>query len=480
MPIASFWKISLFLFLFAFPLVGETEEAPSSVATITLKGTLLEMGTRNPLSGFNVYVFPSKLKGVTDEKGQFTIEGVPEGEFAWLVNAAGYYRLEKEDTQKVTEPNESRKLFLRKFSYDVYETTIFGKQDKRESRGRSLSPMDMLKAPGANEDPIKAVQNLPGVARPAPFTGLVAIEGSAPQDTAYLIDGHELPLIFHFGGLTSVVFPETLSRVDYLASGFGPEYGRALGGQIGAVTRPARTDRFHGLAFADLFHAGLLLETPIGKGGLYAGVRRSYIGDVLKLVAGSNPDFDLTVAPAYGDLLVVYDTPVGDASKFRLVGLGSQDALKFLFDTPVGRDSSGRGSFSTQTNFFRFIPQWESKVSPDLTTRISAAVGKDAFRVDILDNFFEVDSKSLTLRGEGEYRFSPLWTSALGTDNRFSWSTYSYRLPDSAFGEGIGTVNSPGQIQSEGTPQTSELAIPLRPKEHPGPFCREPAWLTTM
>ena len=59
--------------------------------------------------------------------------------------------------------------------------------------------------PGTRGDALKSLQSLPGVARP-PFTsGLLIIRGSAPDDTLTYIDGTDVPLIYHFGGLASVV-----------------------------------------------------------------------------------------------------------------------------------------------------------------------------------------------------------------------------------------------------------------------------------
>ncbi len=474
MRIGSYWRISLFCFA---GLAFAEEPTPSAVVvpgpTVELKGTLLEKGTRNPLAGVNVFILPHKLKATTDDKGEFTIKDVPAGAFQWVVNASNYDRFEKNDEQTAGSPAEPRVFYLKRASYEVYETTVYGQADKRELRKRTLSPREFTKAPGSFGDPLKAVQNLPGVARPSPLTARVSIEGSAPQDTKYLLDGHEIPLIFHFGGLTSVVFPETLERVDFLASGYGPENSRALGGIIGAGTRAGRTDKFHGLVFADLTQAGALFEVPIGRGSLSFGGRRSYVGDVLKLVAGSNSNFDLAVAPSYGDLIAVYDTPVGNSDKLRIVGIGSKDALKFLFDSPVGKDANGRGAFSNDTNFYRFIPQWTSKHSEDLTTRVSMGAGQDFIRLDVLDNFFELKQTSVSLRGEAEYKFSPWLTSILGTDNRFSSPSYSFRLPETGStgpGSGPGGGGSGGQgilgngtkVATVATADSTELGFFLR------------------
>jgi hypothetical protein len=95
------------------------------------------------------------------------------------------------------------------------------------------------------------VQNLPGVSR-APFgLGLLVVRGSAPQDTRFYVDGVEIPILFHFGGLTSVVASEALASLDFYPGDFGARFGRALGGTVEAHTKDARRE-WHGVAQLDV------------------------------------------------------------------------------------------------------------------------------------------------------------------------------------------------------------------------------------
>ena len=66
-----------------------------------------------------------------------------------------------------------------------------------------LTAEEIRTIPGAGNDILRAVQVLPGVARiPFAFGGLV-LRGTAPRDTAVYLDGIEVPIAFHFGGVTS-------------------------------------------------------------------------------------------------------------------------------------------------------------------------------------------------------------------------------------------------------------------------------------
>src|SRR5262249_48748966 len=65
-----------------------------------------------------------------------------------------------------------------------------------------LTTEDIRILPGSGNDMLRAAQALPGVARlPYSFGGLV-LRGSSPRDNAVYLDGIEVPIAFHFGGVT--------------------------------------------------------------------------------------------------------------------------------------------------------------------------------------------------------------------------------------------------------------------------------------
>jgi len=413
----------------------------------SLEGVLLERGTRRPIADAAVFVLPKKLKVTTDAQGHFKVDGLTAGEkFQWVVNLPGYLRLEQEDEARESGESE-RRLYVEKSDYAVYETTVFGKGEKRDDSQKSVSAAQILSLPGTGNDPIKAVQNLPGVNRSSSFSSQVIIQGSAPEDTRYQIDQHEVPLIFHFGGLTSVIPPEVLDRVDYLSAGYGPENGRALGGLVTTQTRSPKRDRFHGLGYFDVYNAALIAEGPVGeKSSLLVGVRQSYVGAILKSIFKNNSDFDLTVVPTFGDLTAVYETELSPIDQFRLLAVGSSDKLEFLFSRPVDADPALRGTFKNTTQFFRLIPQWVRKNNERTTSRLSLGIGKDFVNVDIGSSFFYLNAWALTARGEIEHRVNPLWTTQVGFDNRYAGARVDLRLRQVYSSGGVSNPFSSGKL----------------------------------
>ncbi len=442
-----------------------SSEVDPNAATLVVSGRLVEKGTQKPVPDANVYVLPAKLKGMTDAVGRFRIEGVPEGEFELLVNVTGYVRYSRKTEQWPADGAVERTLYLERDSYQVYETTVYGKLDSGDDSAKSLKASLAQKLPGANNDPIKAVQNMPGVSRAASFSSQVIIQGSAPQDTRYTIDGHEVPIIFHFGGFSSVVLPEALERVDYLSAGYGVEYGRAMGGIVGVWTRKPDRDRLKGFAYADFINAGAAIETPVGeKGSLTLGFRRSYIGELLKAAESHKKDdksdksdkTDLTAAPTFTDFTLVYDTPLSERDDFRFDLIASQDSLGFVLKDPPENDPKIRGNFDTKTSFVRLIPQWTHRHSDRTVSRFSLGLGKDWVKFDLDDQYFRLYLYTISNRYELEHHWTESFASYFGLDNSFGWARVDLNFPNFYSAGGVSNPVSTGEQRKVGIVSTSQ------------------------
>src|SRR5262245_38411520 len=154
--------------------------------------------------------------------------------------------------------------------YGRYETVVRGKPQREEVERRTLETEEIVKIPGTNGDALRSVENMPGVAR-APFnSGIIVVRGSPPEDSLILLDGHYLPQLYHFGGLTSVWNSDLVQRIDFLPGNASVRYGRFLGGVVDVVPRDPRSDAIHGYVNTNIFDTGVLLEGPAPGGGSFA------------------------------------------------------------------------------------------------------------------------------------------------------------------------------------------------------------------
>ena len=398
---------------------------PSAYAQVSLEGTLIERGTKTPLKEVNVYILPHKLKATTDQDGNFKFDNVPDGEFEFIVNNSGYIRLKK----AANTDNKKYTLYLEKEFYGVFETTVTALAEKKDVTKKTLTQKDFIKAPGAQEDPVKAVQNLPGIANQA-ASAQVVIQGSEPDDTRYTLNGHEIPIVFHFGGLSSIVMPQAVEAVDFLASGYGPEYGRALGGIINLQTRAPKTDRWHGMAFVDLYNSGGLVEGPINDtSSMFFSARYSYIGQVLAKVAEDNDDFNLTVAPTFSDIFFDYHKKLNDTDEFSFLAIRSRDELQFVLNEPVNNDPLFRGDFYQRTEFYRVIPRYQKKLSETQSLDLSLGYGDNNVLFEVGENYFDLNSTTFSQRAELKTKLSETYTNYIGLDSQQLTYTVGLKFP---------------------------------------------------
>lgn len=438
----------------------------SLVFAAVLEGQLFERGTRKTLKDVHIFILPHKLKALTDANGNYKFENLPDGEFEIIINLPGYQKLELKDAFNAENASRKRILYLEKVSYSGFETTIVASKQRRDDSKKSLRQDQFLNLPGSGGDPVKAVQNLPGVNRVGGFSSQVVIQGSAPKDTAYNADGHNIPLVFHFGGLSSVIMPEALESVDYLSAGYGSEYSRALGGIVSLQTRkPDVSERkSKGFFFIDTLKAGGLYEAQIDeKSSFLVSGRYSYFGLILGKVLEKNEDFNLTVAPEYSDFTGIYSRKLSDSDDLKVVTLASRDYLGFLLKQPVKSEPSLRGNFNNETIFYRLIPQWSRRIDEDQNLKFSVGVGQNQVLVDIGENFFRMKSDSLTTRGEWEKKWTSAWTTQTGFDNEYSQTRYSTRLPSPSGEGGVSDPFSSSEIrETEVKGKTNDIGLYFR------------------
>src|SRR5690606_894554 len=181
---------------------------------------------------------------------------------------------------------------------------VEGERPPREVTRRVIDKAEIERIPGTNGDALRSLLSLPGVARPPAIAGILLVRGSAPQDTQVFVNGIFVPLVYHFGGLSSVVPTEMLEKIDFYPGNFSARYGRVMGGIVDVGLRSPKNDGFHGMAQLDLIDARAMIEGPIpwtdNKWTFAAAGRRSWLdawlGPALD-AAGAG----VTQAPRYYD-----------------------------------------------------------------------------------------------------------------------------------------------------------------------------------
>ncbi len=346
------FRAATLLLLCAAPTLAAPPAAPAPrAAPAILAGEVQERGTRAPLAYATVTVSAADGSPLgaadADERGRFTITLDAAGAVKVLVAATDHVAAGFDET---LAPGVRVDVIyhLERARYARYETTVKSARAREEVARTTLSTEEVQKIPGTHGDPLRAVTNLPGVAR-APFdTGQLVLWGAAPGDSRVLVGGHSIPLAFHFGVGSAAYNGNLVDHVDYLPGSFGVRYGRAIGGILDITPRAGARDGFHGYASIDFIDAGALVEGPLGGGSFAVAARRSLVDAALS-VAGKAGDLGFVLSPTYWDYQAMIDQPLW-GGKLKVMAYGSDDQLSINVNGPDA-DPQLKGRFDTRIWF---------------------------------------------------------------------------------------------------------------------------------
>jgi hypothetical protein len=227
-----------------------------------------------------------------------------------------------------------------------------------------VAPAEAAAAPGSRGDPAAGAISLPGVGRPAAGSEQLIVWGAAPRDTRILVDGVEIPALFHVGGLRSTLGPALVGSLTLVPGGFGAEYGRALGGLLLVDTRAFPEDGVHGFVAADLLDASALVSARLGE-RLRVAVsgRYGYLDRILERFV--SPDVrDFFPLPRYDDYQLKATLALRPGEELQLMLLGSDDHLtrSQLSADPaaVRRDAVDLSFYRAWLRYTRLLPDGSS------------------------------------------------------------------------------------------------------------------------
>lgn len=326
-----------------------------------VRGTVLDVES---LAGVpNANVSAGGARATTEEDGTFELD-LPTGSHKLIVRAEGYDEAEQETNVgseglrdvivvafKVGAENET--IIVNSFDALSLEKSVAGHTE--------LSREELTKSPGTRGDALHGVRNLPGVANIDPFTpgafafGLV-IRGSSPDDSKYMVNGIELPILYHFFGLQSIMPSEMIEDIEFIPGGFDVQYGNSTAGIVNIHTRVAKSPTWSGFTELSFVSASGFLEGPISKDHnvwMSAGFRRSIIDALVPLALPDDLDLSFTTLPQYYDSQLRIDWDPSPKHNLMLMGFTSWDFASGDLAEENPLDPNATGEFDNTVGFSR-------------------------------------------------------------------------------------------------------------------------------
>lgn len=388
------------------------------------RGRVVAKGTGAPLSGVNIEI-EGVGQMVTDANGEFSFDEVAPGEIKVSLSRTDLTRLQTQETIEAGRTIEARYTVELpapeakddEGDKDDLEVVVLAPKLAKQVVSTEVGAEEARRVPGTQGDVLKVVENLPGVARASAGSGQIVVWGAAPQDTRTYVGAVRIPMLYHFGGLRSVIHNDRVASVALIPGGYGAAYGRGLGGLVNVTWREPAKDRLHGSVQADLLDASAAITSPVTKDLAVAiSARRSHVKDAAGLLSDQRFQEFFTL-PEYHDGQARLRWSLGEGEWIEAGGLlsGDRQARTQPSSDPLLR------SRETRTLYFqRYDVAYHKKLQGGGEVDVAPWYGHDAAgRVGDFGGVptsVETDSHLVGFRSEWRGRLARDWSARAGFD----------------------------------------------------------------
>lgn len=321
-----------------------------------VSGTVLASGTDQPVAAAQVQLLGTALGATTDARGRFTITGVAPGVWRLQVRAIGYTPVIVPDVVVGSAKPATVTVRLTPLPADLGAVEVtasyFAPSLAATTSTQAFTSEAVRRAPGVQEDVVRAIALFPGVAVTSPGRNDLIVRGGAPFENLFLVDGIEVPNINHFGTQGSTGGPLSLINVDavegasFSTGGLSPRYGDRTASVTSITLREGNRERLAGEFTLSATGGFAVAEGPLGdEGSFYLSLRRSYL-DLLFKAAGFG------FVPAYVDGQLKVVQRAGDRNTVSFLVIGADGTVTFTNDDPEKRYTNSRVAAPSQRQYF--------------------------------------------------------------------------------------------------------------------------------
>ena len=270
------------------PLLGQE-------STGEVSGRVISSRDNEPLALVDVQLAGTALHAVTADDGMFRIAGVMPGNYVLQASTVDFYLLRQEFTlaagetrsfEVVLTPSNTRITDSVTVSTDPFEV------ETQESAASFTLEGDERKnlASVLADDPLKAVESVPGVTSNNDFSSEFSLRGAPFSRVGLYLDGILLHSPFHTtdgqadNGSLTIFNGDTTEDMTLYEGAWPARYADRTAGILAVETRDGSREKVQGQFAASASNAGILLEGPLTKhkrGSWLVDYRKSYLQYIL-------------------------------------------------------------------------------------------------------------------------------------------------------------------------------------------------------
>jgi hypothetical protein len=371
--------------------------------TAVLTGTVTDASSNAPVADVVVTATSPNLQGeqvvVTDATGSYRIPQLPSGVYTIRLEKETYRPYSRGGIAMRSDATVRVNVQLLPEAIQGGEEEVIGRAPTIDvgstSTGVSVGS-DFIKniavvRPGGKGSASRSFESLAELAPGAQGDAFgVSISGTSSPENNYMLDGVSVndPAFGVNGTQLSVEF---MQEVNVISGGYLPEYGRATGGVVAAVTKSG-SNEFHGSVFGTWTPGALegAKKTILVEGGTVTGVNRLHnLGDFGAELGG----------PILKDKLWFY---AGIAPSFQRQRI-TRTLNRTLFDP-----TTGDALIDPETSFTQTEPLPGAEQTYFADQRTLQYIGKLTFNINQDNNLtLSVIGTPTTSGGSGRYAISP-------------------------------------------------------------------------
>jgi CarboxypepD_reg-like domain/TonB-dependent Receptor Plug Domain len=427
---------ALLILFFGIILSQKIFPQPSLQQFSKITGSISDERKKHPLSFANVFIKGENIGATATEKGEFTLEKLPNGNHTLVISYVGYIQKEIEIIIKDNLPQNLGQILLSENSITLKEVVVspgsFSVMDTKNISKLSISEKDLKNMSWA-EDLTRAVARLPGVSS-NDFSSKFTVRGGEADEVLMTLDGMELYEPFHqrdfVGGLFSIVDIETIRSVDLLTGGFSSEFGQRQSGVFQMKTKVIPFDTKHTSIGLSAMNARLYKDGRFAKnkGSYMISARRGMLDLTFKAI-GANE-----TSPKFYDAMAKFEYNLNERHQLSLHILHAGDKTAIRDIKP--------GNFDVHDTKYTNSYSWlslNSQLKPKISVRTIAYTGQISHnrnglfhKYDFTDkgDFKLTDIRTYSFVGfkqDLNYDFSDKIELKIGFDFRQLKANYSYK-----------------------------------------------------
>ena len=261
-------------------------QAPGEV-----RGSVVDARGGEALSHVAIQLVGGTYRATTDDKGLFRIPSVAPGDYTLNVSTVGYHLLKRpfhldageiKEFEVVLSPDTQRQTDTVEVQAGPFETARQDSPAALVLAGNDAKNLASVLA----DDPLRAVQSLPGVTSNNDFDARFSLRGADYNRVGLYLDSILLHEPFHMlqgqavQGSATAFNGDMVEELELHQGAWPVRFDDRSGGVLDVHTRDGSRSAHSFRVAASASNAGVMAEGPLGKnkrGSWLAGARKSYL-----------------------------------------------------------------------------------------------------------------------------------------------------------------------------------------------------------